>query len=148
MQSVGCSRSVNPFPPAPLETPEKRQEVSIASVIACPFCDLVATGQSWAILPNSIVVVPLRPVTAGHLLVIPKKHVVDALADPDVTAQTMRDAATTAEGPCNLITSCGRAATQTVWHLHIHIVPRVDGDGLRLPWTPNATRANHPWELQ
>ena len=36
---------------------------------------------------------------------------------------------------CNLITSVGAAATQTVKHLHIHIVPRHEGDGLHLPWT-------------
>jgi diadenosine tetraphosphate (Ap4A) HIT family hydrolase len=38
-------------------------------------------------------------------------------------------------GDCNLITSDGAAATQTVKHLHVHIVPRRDGDGLTLPWS-------------
>ncbi len=54
----------------------------------------------------------------------------------------MRYAAQWAAGhrmnPCNLITSAGREATQTVFHLHIHVVPRRDGDGLALPWTPAA----------
>jgi histidine triad (HIT) family protein len=35
----------------------------------------------------------------------------------------------------NLITSQGAAATQTVMHLHLHLVPRTDGDGLKLPWS-------------
>ena len=37
------------------------------------------------------------------------------------------------EGPSDVL--WGRAATQTVEHLHIHIVPRSDGDGLQLPWS-------------
>lgn len=39
----------------------------------------------------------------------------------------------------NLITSRGGAATQTVFHLHVHVVPREAGDGLALPWTPQQT---------
>lgn len=35
----------------------------------------------------------------------------------------------------NIITSRGSAATQTVYHLHLHVVPRREGDGLGLPWT-------------
>jgi hypothetical protein len=36
---------------------------------------------------------------------------------------------------CNLITSVGADATQSVRHLHIHVVPRREGDGLMLPWS-------------
>jgi diadenosine tetraphosphate (Ap4A) HIT family hydrolase len=36
---------------------------------------------------------------------------------------------------CNFITSAGAAATQSVPHLHVHVIPRRDGDGLALPWT-------------
>jgi histidine triad (HIT) family protein len=36
---------------------------------------------------------------------------------------------------CNIITSVGSAATQTVRHLHVHVVPRRRGDGLQLPWS-------------
>ncbi len=39
----------------------------------------------------------------------------------------------------NLITSKGEAATQSVFHLHVHIVPRQEGDRLPLPWTPQHT---------
>jgi histidine triad (HIT) family protein len=51
-----------------------------------------------------------------------------------VTAAVMRRAAELATPPCNIITSAGTEATQTVFHLHVHIVPREAGDGLELPW--------------
>ena len=81
---------------------------------------------------------PLNPVTPGHMLFVPVRHVASALDDPYETALTMeiasRWAARLAED-FNLITSAGAAATQTVRHLHIHLVPRREGDGLHLPWT-------------
>jgi histidine triad (HIT) family protein len=36
----------------------------------------------------------------------------------------------------NLLNSCGQAAWQTVFHFHIHVIPRYDDDPLRLPWKP------------
>jgi histidine triad (HIT) family protein len=36
----------------------------------------------------------------------------------------------------NVLNSCGRAAWQTVFHFHLHVIPRYAGDPLRLPWTP------------
>ncbi len=59
-------------------------------------------------------------------------------------------------GDCNVITSRGAAATQTVRHLHVHVVPRRQGDGILLPWTdPGAEtgtggrpgRARRPWTV-
>jgi len=81
---------------------------------------------------------PLNPVVPGHLLVVPEKHVRDAGDDPTVAAACMDVAATIAKRykAYNLITSAGAPATQTVRHLHVHVVPRRDGDGLPLPWTP------------
>jgi histidine triad (HIT) family protein len=78
---------------------------------------------------------PLRPGRPGHVLVIPKTHVRDFQDDPIVTAATMARAAELGDGQMNLITSAGEAATQTVFHLHVHLVPRTEGDGLTLPWT-------------
>lgn len=79
---------------------------------------------------------PLHPVAPGHLLVIPQEHVRDAAVEPGVTGQVMKQAAYFARElrPCNIITSIGEAATQSVFHLHVHVVPRRRGDGLRLPW--------------
>jgi histidine triad (HIT) family protein len=106
----------------------------------CVFCENVA-GRAPATNvregPDALAIVPLGPVVDGHLLVIPKAHVPDFGHDPDVSADTMWRAALLAQKsdqPMNLITSRGREATQSVFHLHLHLVPRADNDGLALPW--------------
>lgn len=103
----------------------------------CVFCQIVA-GEAPATIvrrwDDALAIVPLNPVTAGHTLVIPIKHVRDVWINPAVSALTMRRAAELARPPCNVITSAGREATQSVWHLHLHVVPRRDNDGLALPW--------------
>lgn len=104
---------------------------------ACPFCYRIAADDVEQDHGQVVAFTPLNPVTPGHLLVIPKIHVEAATVDPVITAETMRVASILAAhvGDCNLITSVGLHATQTVYHLHIHIVPRRRGDGLTLPWT-------------
>lgn len=107
----------------------------------CPFCEIVVGRapanyvHEW---PDTIAITPLNPVVDGHTLVIPKVHVTDFGEDPMVTATTMHRAAEIARVwpavPMNLITSRGREATQSVFHLHLHLVPRAEGDGLALPW--------------
>lgn len=109
----------------------------------CVFCRIAAGTEPAEIVfewPDAVAFRPLNPVTDGHLLVIPRAHVADALEDTVVTASTMARAADAAFGVlrrsgCNLITSVGIDATQTVFHLHIHVVPRRPGDGLLLPWS-------------
>lgn len=113
----------------------------------CPFCAIINHGPSWPSAgqpgevvrewPGALAIRPRRPVTPGHLLVVPRAHVVDAGEDPGITATTVAAAAELAAelDAANLITSKGTAATQTVPHLHIHVVPRHTGDGLALPWT-------------
>lgn len=108
----------------------------------CVFCDIIAGTAPAAILlewPDAIAFVPLDPVTSGHVLIAPRTHVADAVEDPDLTADASRRAAqyaATIGADLNLITSVGPAATQTVRHLHWHVVPRSTSDGLPLPWTP------------
>jgi len=115
-------------------------------VTTCPFCE-IAAGRAPATVvrewDDALAIVPRGGgITPGHLLVIPKQHVADFGEDPDVSAATMRRAAELAAGdqPMNLITSRGSAATQTVFHLHLHLVPRRAGDGLALPWTRQQKR--------
>ncbi len=104
----------------------------------CPFCNYSGPSEIIAEYDDTIVFAPINPVTLGHVLVVPKVHVVDAAENPRITASAYYDAAREAQrllGPFNLITSAGQAATQTVQHLHIHLVPRRFGDGLLLPWS-------------
>lgn len=103
----------------------------------CPFCGRISQGEYLLESGNSVAFEPLNPVTPGHLLVVSREHVIDALDVPSVTAGAMQAAAEIARkrgDQCNLITSAGRNATQSVFHLHIHIIPRTEGDGLALPW--------------
>lgn len=105
----------------------------------CVFCNIVA-GTSPARFvytwPDAVAFVPLDPVNDNHVLVIPRTHVPDAITDPDVSAATMRRAAELAsQRPySNIITSTGEAATQSVFHLHLHVVFRKQGDTLMVPW--------------
>lgn len=106
----------------------------------CVFCRIVGLDPHGQILRrhgSTAVFEPLNPVTPGHLLVVPASHVADARTAPVVTGMAMVAASEEARlaGECNIITSCGPLATQTVFHLHIHVVPRRENDGLTLPWT-------------
>jgi histidine triad (HIT) family protein len=88
----------------------------------------------------------INPATRGHALVIPRRHATDLLEieaeDLAATiAAAQRLARTISErlgaDGVNLLNSCGPAAWQTVFHFHIHVIPRYEGDPLRLPWTPS-----------
>lgn len=107
----------------------------------CVFCDIIA-GEAPAddyVLcgAQTVAFTPLNPVTEGHTLVVPRLHVENAASVPEVTGETMKWASIMAGAfeSANLITSIGEPATQSVTHLHIHLVPRRPGDGLTLPWT-------------
>lgn len=114
----------------------------------CIFCEIVE-GRSPATIvhqwADAIAIIPLGPVVAGHTLVIPRIHVRDFAESPAVTADTMACAAELTGllklTPANLITSAGREATQSVFHLHVHIVPRAENDGLALPWYSGRRKA-------
>ncbi|HEY1118211.1 MAG TPA: HIT domain-containing protein [Acidimicrobiales bacterium] len=108
----------------------------------CVFCD-----QSRITTPNlsrwsssngaqHLVFEPLAPVVPGHLLVVPVAHIADATENPRIAAGAMEVAALVARRypAANIITSIGPAATQTVFHLHLHVVPRSPYDALSLPW--------------
>lgn len=120
----------------------------------CVFCDIIAGDadavivREWvdtiAILPGEDVETGRRGCTDGHILVIPRVHVSDFTVDPLVSAVTAFRLAQLAKDlgdrdglDYNEITSAGVDATQTVFHLHRHLVPRRPGDGLALPWTDN-----------
>ena len=112
----------------------------------CVFCQIIdgeapATVHKWT--PSTMIIEPLKPVTPGHVIAMPLVHVTDAYENPTITGQVMLEASLWAcirashdsrYESANLITSIGRPATQSVFHLHIHIVPRAINDGLALPW--------------
>ena len=114
----------------------------------CIFCRIVA-GE----LPSQIVAedeltisfMDISPATRGHALVIPRRHARDLLELEDVDLAAVTHAAKRlaervrdrlgADG-VNLLNSCGPHAWQTVFHFHIHVIPRYAGDPLKLPWVP------------
>lgn len=108
----------------------------------CVFCDIVAQrspSRRRIDYPEVVAFEPLNPVVIGHMLFVPQMHVMDAVEAPLITGMVFARAAEYAAeigSDVNLITSAGPAATQTVFHLHVHVVPRAYGDGLPLPWTP------------
>jgi histidine triad (HIT) family protein len=108
----------------------------------CVFCRIVDGDEpaeqvyrdDWA-----IGIVPRNPVVPGHQIAIPQIHADDFTTSWLATSNAMRAAfqmARILDQPCNLITSKGHEATQSVFHLHVHLIPRVAGDGLALPWGP------------
>jgi histidine triad (HIT) family protein len=114
----------------------------------CIFCKIL-TGE----LPSTIVdedertiaFMDIAPATRGHALVIPRTHSADLLSvgpeDLAAVALASQRLATRmrerlrADG-VNLVNSCGAIAWQTVFHFHIHVIPRYADDPLRLPWVP------------
>jgi histidine triad (HIT) family protein len=103
----------------------------------CPFCDYEGPSDVLMDYGDCYVIEPLRQVTAGHVLVVPWVHVEDFAENPLVTGKVAARAAEWSASygtPANLITSKGKEATQTVRHLHFHVLPRRLGDGLALPW--------------
>jgi histidine triad (HIT) family protein len=114
----------------------------------CLFCGIVAgTVPSETIDSDerTVAFMDINPATPGHALVVPREHSADLLEigaeDLGATvlaaqrlARRMKDVLD-ADG-INLINACGAAAWQTVFHFHIHVVPRYEDDPLKLPWVP------------
>jgi histidine triad (HIT) family protein len=116
----------------------------------CIFCQIVA-GELPAQIVDSddrtIAFMDISPASRGHALVIPRRHARDLLeVEPEdlaaVTVAAQRLARRMHErlgaDGINLLNSCGAPAWQTVFHLHVHVIPRYEGDPLRLPWIPSA----------
>jgi histidine triad (HIT) family protein len=87
----------------------------------------------------------INPATRGHALVIPRAHSADLLSveREDLLAVAVAAKLLAARAKerlradgVNLINSCGAVAWQTVFHFHVHVIPRYQGDPLRLPWVP------------
>jgi histidine triad (HIT) family protein len=114
----------------------------------CIFCKIIAgelPGQIVEEDERTIAFMDINPATRGHLLVIPRAHARNLLeiSSEDLgatiaTAQRMAQRVNQRLEPAgiNLINSCGSAAWQTVFHFHVHVIPRYEDDPLKLPWVP------------
>ena len=114
----------------------------------CLFCKIVAGDLPATIVDSderTVAFMDINPATRGHALVIPREHATDLLSVPEedlaaCAAAAKRLAARQKErlgaDGINVLNSCGEAAWQTVFHFHVHVIPRYDDDPLRLPWVP------------
>ena len=114
----------------------------------CIFCKIIAgelPSQKVDEDERTIAFMDISPATRGHALVVPRRHSRDLLEiDIDDLQATIAAAQRLARrvnerlgaDGVNLLNSCGAAAWQTVFHFHIHVIPRYETDPLRLPWTP------------
>ncbi len=116
----------------------------------CLFCGIVAGDVPAQIVDSdehTVAFMDINPATKGHALVVPREHSADLMeiSDEDL-ARTMDAARRLARrmdevlepDGFNVLNSCRPAAWQTVFHFHIHVVPRYFEDPLALPWVPRS----------
>ncbi len=118
----------------------------------CIFCKVVAgelPSETVQEDEHTVAFMDINPWTRGHALVIPRAHSKDLYevekADLERTtagartlAARMRD--TLGCDGVNLLNCCGPAAWQTVFHFHMHVIPRYDDDPLELPIRPQPAK--------
>jgi histidine triad (HIT) family protein len=114
----------------------------------CIFCS-IAAGDAPAEIVDSdehtVAFMDINPATRGHALVIPRTHSADLMevSDEDLertnlAARRLAERIDRALEPAgfNVINACRSAAWQTVFHFHLHVIPRYEDDPLKLPWIP------------
>jgi histidine triad (HIT) family protein len=114
----------------------------------CIFC-AIAAGDAPAEIVDSdeytVAFMDINPATRGHALVIPRTHSADLMEIDDEDLERTNLAArrlarrmdeTLAPAGFNVINACRSAAWQTVFHFHLHVIPRYEDDPLKLPWIP------------
>lgn len=117
---------------------------------SCVFCDIVhGTAQSSTVYADDTVVafMDIQPVNEGHLLVVPRTHAPQLSdLDEETGAQLLRvamrlsDAIRRSGVRCegvNLFLADGEAAGQEVFHVHLHLIPRFQGDGFGFRFGPD-----------
>jgi histidine triad (HIT) family protein len=112
----------------------------------CPFCAIVAGTADASIVArfeSAIAFFPESSATVGHTLVVPRDHIEDVWSLDARTAMSLSEATlkvaravkhAVRPNGMNIIQSNGAAATQTVPHLHIHVLPRWGGDNIGPNW--------------
>ena len=114
----------------------------------CIFCKVVAGEIPGEIVDSderTVTVMDINPATRGHVVVIPREHSPDLLtvsaADLDATMQAARRIAermreTLSPEGFNVLNNMGQVAWQSIFHFHVHVIPRYADDPLELPWLP------------
>jgi histidine triad (HIT) family protein len=114
----------------------------------CLFCGIVAgtiPSTQVAETEQAIAFMDINPATPGHLLVVPRVHSADLreAAAEDLTAATLLAQSLVARvierldaDGANLLSCIGAEAWQSVFHTHLHVIPRYKNDPLQLPWHP------------
>jgi histidine triad (HIT) family protein len=120
----------------------------------CIFCKVIAgeiPGQIVDSDERTVTVMDINPATRGHVVVIPREHAENLLAvSEEDLAATMaavrrmveRMNATIAPAGFNVLNNMGRAAWQSIFHFHVHVIPRYADDPLQLPWLPEPAEAD------
>jgi histidine triad (HIT) family protein len=114
----------------------------------CIFCKIVAGELPATVIAeddHTVAFMDIAPATRGHALVVPREHAEDLLSiDTEELARVMHAAQKVAARAkevlgadgVNLLNSTGETAWQTVFHFHVHVIPRYEDDPLKLPWVP------------
>lgn len=105
--------------------------------VGCPFCERLATGELLAGNDHAAAFFDKYPISAGHCLIVPRRHQGNllALSDAEQSAvwslvATVQQAIQASHSPdgYNIGVNIGEAAGQTVPHAHVHMIPRYLGD--------------------
>jgi histidine triad (HIT) family protein len=117
----------------------------------CIFCGIVdGTLPSETIDSDerTLSFMDINPATRGHALVIPRAHSRDLM---DIEPADLEATVLAAQRLCrrmeealepdgfNVLNACRPAAWQTVFHFHLHVIPRYEDDPLKLPWIPRGS---------
>jgi histidine triad (HIT) family protein len=120
----------------------------------CLFCGIVAGDVPAQIVDSdehTVAFMDINPATRGHALVVPRRHSADLMDVPEEDlAGTMAAARRLARrmdktlepDGFNILNSCRPAAWQTIFHYHLHVIPRYEDDPLKLPWIPRGAEAD------
>ncbi|MFY1673103.1 HIT family protein [Plantactinospora sp. WMMB334] len=117
----------------------------------CVFCGIVAGAAAFRVVDSDdgVAFLDVRPVFRGHLLVVPREHVetLDELPEAVLPGyfrlvQRLARAVETGLGAGGTFVAMNNRVSQSVPHLHTHVVPRTKGDGLRGFFWPRTTYAS------
>jgi len=113
-------------------------------MMGCLFCKIVKGEIDYAKIyedDDTLAFLDIHPIAKGHCLVIPKKHFENIFNIEESILQKVISAGKSISGKIkkslgadgvNLINASGEAAEQTVFHFHLHIIPRFQNDGLKI----------------